>query len=63
MRSLRINLSFAGKILNFVRPHRWQFLAVVLQMFVLSGLELLTPWPLKLVIDTALNLKPIILCA
>jgi ATP-binding cassette, subfamily B, bacterial len=52
-----MNLALAGKILNCARPYRWRFLVVLAQVFVLSGFELLKPWPLQIVIDNALGGK------
>jgi ATP-binding cassette, subfamily B, bacterial len=56
-----MNRALVGKILNYVRPYRWRFLVVFAQVFVLSGFELLKPWPLQIVIDNALGGKPLAL--
>ena len=47
------------KILPYFWPYRWPFLFALIQVFVISGCELLKPWPLKIVIDNVLGGKPI----
>jgi ATP-binding cassette, subfamily B, bacterial len=43
----------------YVWPHRGQFLVVTGQIIVISGLELLKPWPLKVIIDSVLGGAPL----
>jgi ATP-binding cassette subfamily B protein/subfamily B ATP-binding cassette protein MsbA len=50
---------FGGKILGCVRPYTSHFVAALLQIFIISGVELLKPWPLKFVVDNALGGKPL----
>ena len=38
-----------------LRPHRWGVALGLAQVAVLSGLELLKPWPLQIVIDSVLG--------
>src|SRR5438876_186377 len=42
------------QVLRYLRPHRAAFLFAVVQVVVISGLEILKPWPLKVVIDYVL---------
>jgi ATP-binding cassette subfamily B protein len=43
----------------YVWPHRRQFLVAIGQIIVISGLELLKPWPLKVIIDSVLGGAPL----
>src|SRR6185369_15208903 len=43
----------------YLWPYRWQLGVALLQVAVLSTLELLKPWPLQLVIDGVLGGRPI----
>jgi ATP-binding cassette subfamily B protein/subfamily B ATP-binding cassette protein MsbA len=54
-----ISFPIARRVLNCTRSYRWQLLALLGQIFVLSGLEVLKPWPLKLVVDNAISGKPL----
>lgn len=47
------------KILPYLLPYRLPFLFALAQVFLISGCELLKPWPLKIVIDNVLSGKPI----
>jgi len=40
---------------SYLRPYRWWFLLALIQVAGMSALELLKPWPLKLVIDNVLT--------
>lgn len=44
-------LRLARYIFERLRPYRWRFSIAVIQVFVMSALELLKPWPLKIVVD------------
>lgn len=46
------------KILPYLRPYRLPFLLALSQVFLISGFELLKPWPLKLIIDNVLSDQP-----
>ena len=46
------------KVLRYLRPYRFPFLIALAQVFIMSGCELLKPWPLKIVIDNVLSGKP-----
>lgn len=46
------------QVAAYLRPYRIAFLLAVLQVVVLSALEILKPWPLKIVIDYALPRTP-----
>ena len=46
------------KVLRYLWPYRFPFLIALAQVFVMSGCELLKPWPLKVVIDNVLSGKP-----
>ena len=47
----------------YLRPYRWRVGVAVLQVALLSGLELLKPWPLQIVIDSVLGGRPVVLPA
>lgn len=47
-------MSIVLQVASYLRPYRTAFVFAVLQVVLLSALELLKPWPLKLVIDYAL---------
>jgi ATP-binding cassette, subfamily B, bacterial len=42
----------------YLWPYRWRVGVALLQVAAMSGLELLKPWPLQIVIDTVLGGKP-----
>lgn len=46
------------RILPYLRPYRLPFIVALSQVFMISALELLKPWPLKLIIDNVLGDKP-----
>ena len=46
------------KTLKYLWPYRFPFLIALAQVFIMSGCELLKPWPLKIVIDNVLSGKP-----
>src|SRR5271166_4969000 len=45
----------AWKLLPYLRPYRWRVIWALIQIFLISGFELLKPWPLQLVIDDVLG--------
>ena len=47
------------KTLKYLWPYRFPFLIALAQVFVISGCELLKPWPLKVIIDNVLSGKPV----
>jgi ATP-binding cassette subfamily B protein/subfamily B ATP-binding cassette protein MsbA len=46
------------KTLRYLWPYRFSFLFALAQVFIMSGCELLKPWPLKVIIDNVLSAKP-----
>src|SRR5579862_8720621 len=48
----------APKILRYVRPYRGRFGLALVQVLAMSGLELLKPWPMQVVVDGALGGRP-----
>jgi ATP-binding cassette, subfamily B, bacterial len=52
-------LRLARNILQRLRPYRWRFAVAVAQVFVMSALELLKPWPLKLIVDHVFTGLPV----
>ena len=48
----------AIKLLAYLKPHRWRITWALAQVLLISGFELLKPWPLQIVIDNALGNKP-----
>ena len=49
----------ARHIVQRLRPYRWSFVAAVARVFVMSALELLKPWPLKLIVDHVFTGLPV----
>ncbi len=47
-----------NKILKYLWPYRLPFIFALAQVFLMSGLELLKPWPLKVIIDNVLSGNP-----
>jgi ATP-binding cassette, subfamily B, bacterial len=47
------------KVLKYLLPYRFPFLVALGQVFLISGCELLKPWPLKIIIDNVLSNQPI----
>jgi len=52
-------LSLARKLWKRLLPHRWIFAVAVAQVLLIGALELLKPWPLKLVVDHVLTGHPV----
>jgi len=52
-------LRLARNILQQLRPYRWSFAVAVAQVFVMSALELLKAWPLKLIVDHVFTGLPV----
>lgn len=48
-----------NKILKYLWPYRFPFLIALAQVFLMSGCELLKPWPLKIIIDNVLGSRPL----
>ena len=48
----------AMKLVAYLKPHRWRITWALAQVLLISGFELLKPWPLQIVIDNALGNKP-----
>src|SRR5215213_742024 len=51
------NRAMLAKFLPYLRAHRWQVVWALGQVFVITGFELLKPWPLQIVIDHVLGDK------
>ncbi len=49
----------APRVLGYLAPHRRALAWAFAQVLVISGLELLKPWPLKIVIDSVLGGQPL----
>jgi ATP-binding cassette subfamily B protein/subfamily B ATP-binding cassette protein MsbA len=47
-----------AKFLPYLKAHRWQVAWALAQVFLITGFELLKPWPLQIVIDYVLGGKP-----
>src|SRR5262245_29697298 len=52
-------VAVVAKVLARLRPHRWLFVVAVAQVLVIGTLELLKPWPLKVVVDNVLGGRPL----
>jgi ATP-binding cassette, subfamily B, bacterial len=51
------------KLLPYLRPYRSLIAWALLQVFLITGFELLKPWPLQVVIDNVLGGKPLPIAA
>lgn len=51
-------MSLAARILRYLTPYRGMFLLAIGQVFVLNVLEILKPWPLKIVLDYVVPRRP-----
>jgi ATP-binding cassette, subfamily B, bacterial len=51
--------SYGSKLLPYLRPYRLRFLWALAQVFLITGFELLKPWPLQVVIDNVLGGKAV----
>lgn len=51
-------LGLVGKLLPFLRPYAGLVALALAQILIMTGFELLKPWPLKVVIDHVLGDKP-----
>jgi ATP-binding cassette, subfamily B, bacterial len=49
--------NLAWKLLPYLRPYKWRIASALIQIFLISGFELLKPWPLQLVVDDVLGGK------
>lgn len=49
----------AGRVLGYLRPHRLTLLWALAQVLLITGCELLKPWPLKVIIDSVLGGRPV----
>ena len=47
-------MSLLLQVVRYLRPYRGAFVFAILQVVLISILEILKPWPLKLVIDYVL---------
>ena len=52
-------LSLARKLCKRLWPYRWLFAMAIVQVLLIGALELLKPWPLKLVVDHVLTSHPV----
>ena len=52
-------LRLAQKLGKRLWPHRWLFAVAVAQVLLIGALELLKPWPLKLIVDHVLAGHPV----
>jgi len=52
-------MTLLRKVLRYIAPYRLGFAFAVGQVVVLAGLEMLKPWPLKIVIDNVLTGTPV----
>lgn len=51
-------MHLTGRVLAYLRPYRGMFLLAVVQVVLLNLLEILKPWPLKIVVDYVLPRQP-----
>ncbi len=52
-------MDFLRKVLRYAAPYRLGLVFAVGQVLVMAGLEMLKPWPLKIVIDNVLTATPL----
>jgi ATP-binding cassette subfamily B protein len=50
---------FSGRVWTYLRPHRLTLGWALAQVLLISGCELLKPWPLKIIIDSVLGGEPL----
>jgi ATP-binding cassette subfamily B protein/subfamily B ATP-binding cassette protein MsbA len=46
------------KLLPYLKPYRWRVAWALSQVLLITGFELLKPWPLQVIIDNVLGSKP-----
>jgi ATP-binding cassette, subfamily B, bacterial len=51
--------TFVRRVSGYLWPHRGRILGALAQVCLISALELLKPWPIKLIIDSVLGGKPL----
>src|SRR5215510_997170 len=51
------------KLLPYLKPYRWRVAWALSQVLLITGFELLKPWPLQVIIDNVLGGKPFSLAA
>lgn len=51
-------MTLARQVLSYLKPYRGKFAFAMAQVVVLNALEILKPWPLKIVIDYVLPRRP-----
>ncbi|HKW91531.1 MAG TPA: ABC transporter ATP-binding protein [Methylomirabilota bacterium] len=51
--------TFVRRVSAYLWPHRGRILGALAQVCLISALELLKPWPIKLIIDSVLGGKPL----
>ena len=49
---------FVVRVLSYLPPYRQTLLWALLQVLLISALEMLKPWPLKIIIDSVLGGQP-----
>lgn len=47
------------RVFSYLRPYRWSFVLALTQVLLITALELLKPWPLKIVLDNVLQRQPL----
>ena len=48
-----------GHVIRRMRPHLWRFILAIVGVALGAGMEVLKPWPLKILIDNVLSGKPL----
>src|SRR5881628_2387021 len=56
---MRKTLRLIAKILRRLAPYRWLFVSAIVQVLLIGALELVKPWPLKIVVDNVLGHRPL----
>jgi ATP-binding cassette subfamily B protein/subfamily B ATP-binding cassette protein MsbA len=51
--------SLARRLLHYLRPYRLPFLLGLAQVGLMSAIDLMRPWPLKIVVDSVLGDRPL----
>ena len=52
-------MKYLPRVLYYLMPYWWLASVVVLLLFLASAMDLLTPWPLKILVDNALGQQPV----
>jgi len=52
-------MNWLRRFIVYAKPYRWRIVLVVFLTLLISGLTALAPWPLKIIVDNAINENPL----